>query len=317
MSSVFGLNEFNELVHVSEVARGLACHCRCVTCGEPLLARQGAVRDHHFAHASNLEACESSFESLLHRYAKQLVVQSRGLAVPVTPCVAAFLGWEDSMPQHLLHASGDVQEEVNMGAIRPDLLLVTDDGVLVAIEIAYSSFCDEEKARQFEGMGLPALEIDLSDFTPEGFDPAAVRHAVISTLDHKRWVWPYKPPITEEPVAPLSPSLAPLQLSAGTAQPVYLPEEIISFDGRWVSIKQFSSGDIAVKVVAWDPDLVSLVKSIAKAHRGQYNARYKTWTVPRWAARKVRTELQLKSKTLQISMVAHPDSIVESEPPRV
>ena len=311
MSSVFGLNERNELVYVSEVARGLACHCRCVTCGEPLLARQGAVRDHHFAHASNLEACESSFESLLHRYAKQLVVQSRELAVPVTPCVAAFLGWEDSMSQGRLHTSGDVQEEVSLGAIRPDLLLVTDDGVTVAIEIAYSSFCDDDKARQFEGMGLPALEIDLSDFTSEGFDPAAVRRAVISALDHKRWVWPYKPPITEEPAAPPSQGHPSLQLSARNAQPVRLPEEIISFDGRWVSIKQFSNGDIAVKVVAWDPDLVALVKSIAKAHGGQYNARFKTWNVPRWAARKVRTDLQLKSKTLQISMVAHPDYMVD------
>lgn len=50
-----------------------------------------------------------------------------------------------------------------------------------------------------------------------------------------------------------------------------LPESIISFGRRWVAIKQFPSGDIAVKVVSWDPDLVSLVKNLAQAHGGRYN----------------------------------------------
>lgn len=303
MSTLFGLNECTELVHVSEVARGLACQCRCVGCGEPLVARQGAVRDHHFAHASNLEACESSFESLLHRYAKQLVVQARGLVAPVTPPVAAILGWDANASQQLLHAFGEVQEEVSVGAIRPDLLVTTDDGVIVAIEIAHSSFCDIDKARQFEELGLPALEIDLSGFTPEGFDPVAVRHAVINALDHKRWVWPCEASQTEEPVIPPSPDPAPQLPAAEKAQAMHLPEEIISFDGRWVSIKQFPSGDIAVKVVAWDPDLVSLVKSVAKAHGGRYNAHYKTWNVPRWAAHTVRANLRNKSKTLGIYAV--------------
>lgn len=302
MSSVFGLNECNDLVHVSEVARGLACQCRCVACNEPLVARQGAVRDHHFAHASNLEACESSFESLLHRYAKQLVVQARGLVAPVTSAIAAFVGWDDSVPQRLLHATGEVQEEVSLGNIRPDLLVTTDDGVVVAIEIAYSSFCDDDKARQFEALGLPALEIDLSSFTPDGFEPPAVRHAVISALEHKRWVWPFKTPQVDAiPVQP-SPVNDPAPSATGKAQPMHLPEEIVNFDGRWVSIKQFPSGDIAVKVVSWDPDLVSLVKSVAKAHGGRYNARYRTWNVPRWAARLVRTELHNKARTLSIGV---------------
>lgn len=302
MSTLFGLNECTELVHVSEVARGLACQCRCVGCGEPLVARQGDVRDHHFAHASNLEACESSFESLLHLYAKQLVVQARGLVVPVTPPVAAILGWEGSTSERILHAAGAVHEEVSIGAIRPDLVVTTDDGVIVAIEIAHSSFCDIVKARQFEELGLPALEIDLSVFTPEGFDPVAVRETVISALDHKRWVWPYDTSQTEEPVVPLSPDLVLPLPAAGKAQSIHLPEEIISFNDRWVSIKQFPSGDIAVKVVAWDPDLVSLVKSIARAHGGRYNTQYKTWNVPRWAAHLVRAELRSKAKTLHIGI---------------
>lgn len=81
-----------------------------------------------------------------------------------------------------------------------------------------------------------------------------------------------------------------------------LPEDIISFGGRWVAIKQFPSGDIAVKVVSWDPDLVSLVKNLAQAHGGRYNPRHKTWNVPQRSAHAVRHALLHQSKTLQIRM---------------
>jgi hypothetical protein len=67
-----------------------------------------------------------------------------------------------------------------------------------------------------------------------------------------------------------------------------------------VSIKEFESGDIAVKVIRYDPDVVSLVKSIAKANFGHYSPRWKSWNVPRWRASIVRTELRSKSETVSI-----------------
>ncbi|UCU95215.1 hypothetical protein [Hydrogenophaga taeniospiralis] len=296
MSSVFGLNEFNQLVHVSEVTRGLACRCRCVQCREPIMARRGPVRGHHFAHASNLEACDSNHETLLHWYAKRLIVEAGVLVTPMTPEVADFLGLAESSGARMLRAMGTVQEEVHLGDIRPDLLVVTDDGIQVAIEVAFSSFCDATKAAAFEFKGLPALEIDLSGFSPEAFDPEAVRRAVIESVLLKRWVWPSAPSVS--PFATRSAQVASPPAVAKT----YLPEEKISFSGRWVSVRQFPSGDIAVKVVAWDPDLVSLVRSVAKAHGGRFNPQYKTWNIPRWAARTVRAKLNDKAQGLSIGM---------------
>lgn len=294
MSSQFGFNEFNQLVHVKEVERGLACHCRCVVCGEPLIARQGEVRHYHFAHASNREPCESNHETLLHRYAKQLIVDAMGLVVPTTPAAAHFFGWDThESGKRILQAILPASAEVAIGAIRPDILLVTTDGVQVAVEIAYSSFCDVIKAAEFERLNLPALEIDLSAFTPDAFDPALVKDAVVAEVSNKAWVWPLTPP----------------ELDVSCVQPVplpalkqFLPEEIITFSGRWVSIRQFPSGDIAVRVVKYDPDLVSLVKSICKQHGGRYNSQYKSWNVPRWAARTVRQMLENRAKTMEITM---------------
>ena len=94
MSSLFGLDQSNRLLFVSEVPRGLACQCRCVVCNESLIARQGEVREHHFAHASGREPCDVSHESLLHRYAKQVIQAAGGWTVPVDRWVAEMLGFD-------------------------------------------------------------------------------------------------------------------------------------------------------------------------------------------------------------------------------
>lgn len=294
MSSQFGFNEFNQLVHVKEVERGLACQCRCVVCDEPLIARQGEVRHHHFAHASNREPCESNHETLLHRYAKQLIVDAMGLVVPTTPATAHFFGWDiHGSGKTILQAILPASAEIAIGTIRPDILLVTTDGVQVAVEIAYSSFCDEVKVAEFERLNLPALEIDLSAFTPDVFDPALVKQVVVGEVNKKVWVWPTTPPTDFENSDQPAPPPVLKQ---------YLPEEIIIFSGRWVSVRQFPSGDIAVKVVKYDPDLVSLVKAICKEHGGRYNPQYKSWNVQRWAARTVRQMLENRAKTMEITM---------------
>lgn len=292
MSSLFGLNESNRLVHVTEVGRGLACQCRCVGCGEALIARQGEKREHHFAHESHKAPCESSHESLLHLYAKQLIADALGLLVPMTPAIASYLQIKEMSESMLLHAIAPVYAEVSIGNVRPDILLLTTDGVQVAVEVAYSSFCDEIKRDQFEKLGLPALEIDLSQFTPDHFDPTEVKQVVILSIEKKKWIWPVS--VEKDMVQP-NPQPLP-------ATKNYLPNEIIVFSGRWVSVRTLPSGDIAVKVVRYDPDLVSLVKSICKRHGGQYNQSYKNWIVPRWTANTVRHTLKTTAKSVAIKM---------------
>ncbi len=74
----------------------------------------------------------------------------------------------------------------------------------------------------------------------------------------------------------------------------------MTISGRWVSIKEFPSGDIAVKVVTYDPDVVSMVKSIARANGGKYAGKWKSWNVPRWRAETVRTELRSRAESVSI-----------------
>jgi competence protein CoiA len=299
MSSFFGLDSVGRFVFVSEVPRGLACQCRCVVCNEPLIARQGAVREHHFAHASGREPCEVSHESLLHRYAKQVIQEAGGLAVPVNSAVVEQLGLNDAESPSAMLELQDIDVERSVQDLRPDLLGHTDAGIAIAIEVAYSSFCDLLKADRFAQLGLPALEIDLRAFTPEGFEPEAVRAVVLHDIAAKTWLWP-KPPVglVPEPVLPPAPPTAAAVVDAPRRR---LPEEIVTISGRWVSIKEFPSGDIAVKVITYDPDVVSMVKTIAKANYARYSPQWKSWNVPRWRAETVR--LALRSKVDSVSIV--------------
>jgi hypothetical protein len=298
MSSVFGLDQSNRLLHVSEAVRGLACKCRCVVCDEPLIARQGAVRGHHFAHASGAEPCDASHESLLHRYAKQVIQESGGLVVPIDETMVTALGLAPSAEPVVRISLPHIEVEKAIDDVRPDLLGYTEDGVAVAIEVAYSSFCGLLKVAQFEQLGLPALEIDLRAFTPDAFDAEAVRQAVIERTTGKTWLWPKAPvsvPTTFDQQG--LPSAADEVLEPAKSR---LPEEIVTISGRWVSIKEFRNGDIAVKVVVYDPDVVSIVKSVARANGGRYSPNWRTWNIPRWRADAVRSELRALSGTVSI-----------------
>ncbi len=299
MSSLFGLDPTGRFVFVGEVPRGLACQCHCVVCNEPLIARQGVVREHHFAHASGREPCEVSHESLLHRYAKQVIQEARGLAVPVNSAVVEKLGLDDAMGPSVLLALSRIDVERTIQDVRPDLLGHTDAGVTVAIEVAYSSFCDLLKVDRFAQLGLPALEIDLRAFTPQGFEPEAVRTTVLHNVKSKTWLWPR--PAEQATLGNHSAAPEVSAASATIERPrPRLPEEIVTISGRWVSIKEFPSGDVAVKVIRYDPDLVSMVKTIAKANSAWYSPQWKSWNVPRWRAAAVRAALREKSVTVSI-----------------
>ena len=71
---LIALDENNRLLHIDQAERGLACNCTCFECGESVLARKGEIIEHHFAHANNKDSCVINPESLLHKYAKDIIM---------------------------------------------------------------------------------------------------------------------------------------------------------------------------------------------------------------------------------------------------
>ena len=76
----YGVRE-GKLLHISDVPNGLACGCVCPACGDRLVARQGPVREHHFAHAGGND-CGRAVETALHRAAKEILERRKEIVLP-------------------------------------------------------------------------------------------------------------------------------------------------------------------------------------------------------------------------------------------
>lgn len=73
------------IVGVADVARGKAADCVCLSCGRPVMARQGTVRVWHFAHlfaSSSAELCAFSVNESIREAVLWLLPHLERLRVP-------------------------------------------------------------------------------------------------------------------------------------------------------------------------------------------------------------------------------------------
>ncbi len=128
------------LRHISQVEKGLACGCVCPVCHQPVIARKGARKRHHFAHCSNKE-CNA--ESVLHYLVKRLLLEK--LRNLLNQQVALVLRWK-CQSCGSLHSFNffenvkSVVSEQTYGECRPDLCLLNENGeptALIEIVVAH------------------------------------------------------------------------------------------------------------------------------------------------------------------------------------
>jgi len=86
----FGLHlPTSSIKDVGSVVKGMKCDCICPSCKTPLIARQGEVREWHFAHQSRAdqkkteEPCQYSFAVSLRLMLKQLFEGGAQLLLPI------------------------------------------------------------------------------------------------------------------------------------------------------------------------------------------------------------------------------------------
>lgn len=191
----------DRLKHISEVERGLACNCTCPACQHRLIARQGAVVQHHFAHQG--EACRYGLETILHMAAKQVLADKRMIVLPSLPnltnpqygvivsfgprSLAAISVEIPEQPPPRVYTLDDVQLEKSMGSIRPDLI-VHIQGKPLLIEITVTHGVDGLKLARIRSLGIGALEINLSK-QPRDITPEILERAVITSVENKRWLY--------------------------------------------------------------------------------------------------------------------------------
>lgn len=271
MTMYIALDENKKLVDIKDVERGLACQCTCFECGETVIARKGEIKEHHFAHASNKESCTINPESVLHKYAKEVILESMGLMLPALPNSdneAAWWTFEKLLP------------EFSLGLIRPDLVGYFD-GEPILIEIAVTHFINTEKFNRIEVFKSKCIEIDLSSLVKSNISipsPEAKKE-ILENLNNRKWVYPF--PLTQniEDIpdnVPTDNSNISLEKSEIVQAPPKWQDYKFTIKGIFVNVRKFDSGMISVNST-YNPEIISMLKEWKREGRGSFNPKYKSW----------------------------------------
>lgn len=183
------------MVAPAEVESGLDCGCTCLGCGDKLIAKKGSKRAWHFAHHVVL-ATQSCVETAIHAAAKQILLENNWLQVPekvvtvfgrtkfgATPSKSRTLG-----PARTIRFDYSRAEVWEAGtSLRPDVVGYRGTRRLL-VEMCFKHEVDEVKRRKLVSLGIPAVEIDLSDLVLD-VDFDAVRERVLNDLSHKEWLF--------------------------------------------------------------------------------------------------------------------------------
>lgn len=205
----YGLRE-ECLLHITEVANGLACACTCPGCGARLVARnQGTRKVPHFAHYQAPE-CAHGLQTALHLAAKDIISRHHQFALPgiagtfsftknfwatftfnaahYESCIPGDVGVPDeyAIPSRYLDVER-VTLERKTHDIVPDIILHTSAGELL-VEVAVTHFVDEVKREKIKWLGISCVEIDLSKMD-RAVDFAQLEQVLIHGVEEKRWIF--------------------------------------------------------------------------------------------------------------------------------
>lgn len=273
------VNDLDELVNIKQVERGLACNCYCFECGEPVVARKGEKNEHHFAHSSNKESCHINPESILHKFAKQVIMEKKCVVLPPLPETNEIeaRNWQFS----------SLVAEQAVGSIRPDLLASIDNEMLF-IEVAVTSFVDTHKLNFIKQLNIKTIEIDLRELLKRNvcIPSDEAEQFILEQVDNKKWLYPE----ANKPDEPLADWLSTMPLPEINTNHVaddseeaqsklinnYVKHRFI-INHVWVDVWVFNDGGISVKTVSYNPEVIALLKQWSKEGGGRYTPKFKAW----------------------------------------
>ena len=177
---VWAVGKNGRMAHISEVENGLKCACVCPICNGALIAKQGRIRQRHFAHAYG-DDCYHAPETALHSAAKEILEACKVIALPE---VTVHAGWRLSPERYLLQS---IAVEKKIGSIIPDAIAQIE-GRKLLIEVIVTHGVDKDKLREIIGLGLSCIEICLSK-TDRDISRRALEEIIVDRVDHKRWLY--------------------------------------------------------------------------------------------------------------------------------
>lgn len=280
---LFAMDKDGRMRSVDEVARGLACECVCPTCRDRVLARQGEIREWHFAHASGTD-CERAAEGALHRAAKQVLLESGGMTVPPTRVVAnatlpdGRTGTGEAFRPEMWVDFQSVETEQTTGAVRPDIVAGLGRTILF-VEIAVTHFVDDNKKAALAELMVPTIEIDLAGFEREKWSWELLIDALVESATHKTWVHTLDRRALEREAHDAA-------LRAAQAKPLSLPTASAAVAPRtrfWIGARMVDVIERPFGLAVWspyDPGVNEQIKALMRRLGGRWQPRFKNWLAP-------------------------------------
>jgi hypothetical protein len=138
----------------------------CLGCGEPVVAKLGEQRAHHFAHRPGSTCPLTRPETVLHLDAKErlLALCAEAFAGRLAVRLAARCpGCRREAPLDLAAVGDAALAEGAAGALRADVLVTRGGAPALALEVKVTHAVDAAKEAALAALSLPALEIDARE----------------------------------------------------------------------------------------------------------------------------------------------------------
>jgi hypothetical protein len=180
---LFGQRADGRIVSIFNVESGLRCACVCPQCGGRLVAKKGALKAHHFAHAAEID-CPGAYETTLHKLGKQVILDVGKVMIPSV--VVYYLEYEKLVYPASWATFDRVEKEIKWPDFQPDILAQWRSRRL-AVEIKVTHACEREKIEAVWRSGLAMMEIDLSGVKRNASEKE-IRDAVLRTAP-REWIF--------------------------------------------------------------------------------------------------------------------------------
>ncbi|MCY9666468.1 hypothetical protein M5X11_16105 [Paenibacillus alginolyticus] len=184
MKLPYGLKD-EQLIHIEDAMSGEKCGCICPGCHQPLIARKGKIKIHHFAHINS--ECKHGLQTAIHLMAKDLLEKHQNIRIPNLDLEfeGTYNKWNISNEMELKFDK--VLLEKKLGRIVPDIILYKK-GIPLIIEIKVTHEVDLEKVKKIQSLNISTIEINLSGID-RNISYEELKDIVLFKTELKKWIY--------------------------------------------------------------------------------------------------------------------------------
>ena len=153
----YALYKDRSIIKIKDSSNGKGCECVCKCCGQPVVAKQGKVKDWHFAHLSKIECKYSNnpAETDLHILAKSVIEKHKTITID-----SVFHFHKEVLKKTVIKFDR-IELEKRVDKFTPDIIAYKGSEK-IWVEIAVTHFTDENKINYCKENHITLVEYDLS-----------------------------------------------------------------------------------------------------------------------------------------------------------